>query len=77
MLVGYIKISWTVSQGISYILYPIFGWIADVRVTYYRMINISLVTVLISSLFMFTIATIHVLKPDIAKHELSQRFHFA
>ena len=63
MLIGYVKISWTISQGISYILYPLFGWIADVRVTYYRMINISLVSVLISSLFMFT-----VLKPDITKY---------
>ena len=65
MLIGYVKISWTISQGISYILYPLFGWIADVRVTHYRMINISLVSVLISSLFMFTIAAINVLKPDI------------
>ena len=75
MLKGYVKISWTVSQGISYILYPLFGWIADVRVTYYRMINISLVSVLISSLFMFTIAIINVLKPDITNHILSELFN--
>ena len=76
MLIGYVKISWTISQGISYILYPLFGWIADVRVTYYRMINISLVSVLISSLFMFTIAAINVLKPDITKHTLFNNIIF-
>ena len=70
MLIGYVKISWTISQGISYILYPLFGWIADVRVTYYRMINISLVSLLISSLFMLTTAIIHVFKPDITKYVL-------
>ena len=76
MLIGYVKISWTVSQGISYILYPLFGWIADVRVTYYRMINISLVSVLISTLFMFTIAIINVLNPDITKHVLFNNIIF-
>ena len=77
MLVDYVKISWTVSQSISYILYPLFGWVADVRVTYYRMINFSLVSVLISSFFMFTLSTIHVLKPDITKGVLSQLFDYA
>ena len=77
MLVGYVKISWTVSQGISCVLYLIFGWIADIRVTYYRMINMSFILVLISSLFMFALPLyINLLKHDITEHMvLSQLFN--
>ena len=68
ILASDLKISWTVAQGISYILYPIFGWIADIRVTYYRMINMSFVIVLVSSLFMFALAIINYFRHDITEH---------
>ena len=64
ILVSYIGIPWNVSQGIAYLMYPILGWIADVRVTHYKIIKISFVFVLISSFLMFGNSIIRILKPN-------------
>ena len=63
-LVGYIKLCWNVSQGITYLLYPLFGWIADTRVTHYKMIRLSFVLILLSSILMFANAIFKILNPN-------------
>ena len=64
ILVSYIGIPWNVSQGIAYLMYPILGWIADVRVTHYKIIKISFVFVFISSFLMCGNSIIRILKPN-------------
>ena len=64
ILVSYIAITWNVSQGIAYLMYPIPGWIADIRVTHYKIIKISFVFVLISSCLMCGNSIVRILNPD-------------
>ena len=64
ILVSYIVITWNVSQGIAYLMYPILGWIADIRVTHYKIIKISFVFVLISSFLMCGNSIVRILKPN-------------
>ncbi len=45
-------IDWNMLQGISFLLYPLLGWIADVYVSRYKMIKLSFILLLIGSLLM-------------------------
>ena len=45
-------LQWNISQGISFLLYPLLGWIADVYVSRYKMIKLSFVLLMIGSLLM-------------------------
>lgn len=47
-------LQWNVSQGISYLLYPLLGWLADVYISRYKMIEFSFLFVLTGSLLMLT-----------------------
>ena len=49
----------TAAHDVGFLMYPILGWIADVRVTQYRMIKISFALVL-SCLIMMTFFNIEV-----------------
>ena len=71
ILVSYIAIPWNVSQGIAYLMYPILGWIADVRVTHYKIIKISFMFVLISSLLIFGNSILRILKPNFIEQQQS------
>ena len=64
ILVKYITITWNVSQGIAYLMYPVFGWVADIHVTHYKIIKISFVFVLISSFLMCGNCIVRILKPN-------------
>ena len=44
---------YNIIQGVSYLLYPLFGWIADIKANNFKMIKLSFVAMLISSLCMF------------------------
>ena len=59
----------TFAQGVGFLMYPILGWIADVRVTQYRMIKISFALVL-SCLIMMTFFNISL----ILKLQLTEYF---
>ena len=50
------KTIWIAAQGVGFLMYPILGWIADVYITRYRMIKISYILVLSSSLLMLSLA---------------------
>ena len=63
-MVSYIATTWNVSQGIAYLMYPILGWIADIRVTHYRMIKTSFIFVLISSFLMLITSIVRIVKPN-------------
>ena len=52
-------------QSLTYLMYPIFGLIADVCITQYRMIKLAFCSVLVSSLLMFTVAIIFISKPEV------------
>ena len=65
VLVSYIAITWNVSQGIAYLMYPLLGWIADIRVTHYKIIKSSFVFVLISSFLMFGNCIVKILNPHV------------
>ena len=52
-MIRFDKNIWTAAQGVGFLMYPILGWIADVRVTQYRMIKISF-TLVLSCLIMMT-----------------------
>ena len=54
-----------VSQGIAYLMYPILGWIADIRVTHYKIIKISFMFVLISSFLMCGNSIVKILNPHV------------
>ena len=56
---------WTAIQGLTFLMYPIFGLIADVCITQYRMIKLAFCSVLVSSLLMFTVAVIIISKPEV------------
>ena len=56
---------WTAIQGLTFLLYPIFGLIADVCITQYRMIKLAFCSVLVSSLLLFTVAVIYISKPEV------------
>ena len=43
---------WNIIQGIAFLLYPVLGWIADVYISRYKMIKLSFILILISSLLM-------------------------
>ena len=53
---------WNITQGISFLLYPIFGWIADVYVSHYKMIKIAFILILLSSLIMLISAIERILE---------------
>ena len=56
---------WTAIQGLTFLLYPIFGLIADVCITQYRMIKLAFCSVLVSSLLLFTVAVIYISKSEV------------
>ena len=56
---------WTGMQGLTFLMYPIFGMIADVCITQYRMIKLAFYSVFVSSLLMFTAAVIYISKPEV------------
>ena len=56
---------WIAAQGVGFLMYPVFGWIADVCVTQYRMIKMSYILVLSSSLLMLSAAILIIVKPEI------------
>ena len=60
----YQALSWNIAQGIAYLLYPMLGWIADVRVTQYKMIRLSFIFVLTSSFFQIVYVMVTLLKPN-------------
>ena len=64
MLISYIATTWNVSQGIAYLMYPILGWIADIRVTHYRMIKTSFIFVLISSFLLLITSIVKIVKSN-------------
>ena len=71
ILVSYIAITWDVSQGIAYLMYPILGWIADIHVTHYKIIKISFVFVLMSSFLMCGNSILRILKPNFLDQQQS------
>ena len=56
---------WIAAQGVGFLMYLVFGWIADVCVTQYRMMKMSYILVLSSSLLMLSTAIVIILKPAI------------
>ena len=61
-------IIWNAIQGLTFLLYPVLGLIADVCITQYRMIKLAFCSVLISSLLLLTAAIIYISKPEIFLH---------
>ena len=53
LLHGHLPLFYNIIQGVSYLLYPLFGWIADINANNFTMIKLSFVAMLISSLCMF------------------------
>ena len=45
-------LQWNIIQGIAFLLYPVLGWIADVYISRYKMIKVSFILILLSSLLM-------------------------
>ena len=45
-------LQWNIIQGIAFLLYLVLGWIADVYISRYKMIKISFILILLSSLLM-------------------------
>ena len=58
----------TAMQGVMFLMYPLFGLIADMCVTQYRMIKLAFCSVLVSSLLLLTAAIIYTSKPEILSH---------
>ena len=56
---------WTAIQGLTFLMYPVFGFIADVCITQYRMIKLAFYSLTVSSLLMFTVAVIYISKPEV------------
>ena len=52
-------------QAFTFLMYPIFGLIADVCVTWYRIIKLSFCLALISSLIVFAGAILLIFKPQL------------
>ena len=52
---GIIPVVWNLFLGVSYLLYPLCGWIAEVCVTNFKMIKLSVMVLLISSISMFLV----------------------
>ena len=61
----------TAMQGLMFLMYPLFGLIADVCITQYRMIKLAFCSVLVSSLLLLTAAIIYTSKPEILSHSFS------
>ena len=45
-------LQWNIIQGIAFLLYPVLEWIADVYIFHYKMIKLSFILILLSSLLM-------------------------
>ena len=45
-------LQWNIIQEIAFLLYPVLGWIADVYISRYKMIKLSFILILLSSLLM-------------------------
>ena len=65
VLVSHLNIPWTIFKGIVFLFYPVFGWIADIRITHYRMIKVAFVLVSVSSLTMLAATITLIIKPNI------------
>ena len=50
------QLSWCIFQGISYLLYPLIGWMADVHMKSFRVIVASIIVETISSFFLFLLS---------------------
>ena len=49
--------AYVVSQGITYLLYPLLGWMADVYFTRYKFVQVSFLAVIVTSVLSISIAT--------------------
>ena len=61
---------WNAVQGLTFLMYPLFGLIADVCITQYRMIKLAFCSVLVSSLLLLTAAIIYISKPEMFSNRL-------
>ena len=48
--------AYVVSQGITYLLYPLLGWMADVYFTRYKFVQVSFIAVIVTSVLSITIS---------------------
>ena len=62
---SHIPIFWNICKGVSFLLYPLCGWLADIYVTNYRMIVISFILTVLSSIPVILYATSMILFPSI------------
>ena len=65
VLSNHIPIFWSLFQGISFLLYPLCGWLADIYVTQFRMIASSFILVIASSVIMVMGAVFMIIHPRI------------
>ena len=71
LLEGYFPLLYSLVQGVLYLFYPVCGWIADVYVSNFKMIKLSLVTVFTSSVVMFVAGILMYTNPEKAVHLMS------
>ena len=45
-------LSYLVSQGVAYLLYPLLGWLADVYFTRYKFVQASFITIIVATILM-------------------------